>query len=59
VSPFVAYLATADCTLTGKLFAVQGGSIQECTGWQVGSGITTDGDWTVDIIAAELGGARV
>jgi NAD(P)-dependent dehydrogenase (short-subunit alcohol dehydrogenase family) len=59
VSPFVAYLATADCTISGKLFAVQGGSIQECTNWQVGAGISTDGDWSVDVIAAEFSGARV
>jgi NAD(P)-dependent dehydrogenase (short-subunit alcohol dehydrogenase family) len=59
VSPLVAYLASEDCTITGKLFSVQGGTIAECTGWQVGEGITTDGDWSVDLIASELGGARV
>jgi NAD(P)-dependent dehydrogenase (short-subunit alcohol dehydrogenase family) len=59
VSPLVAYLATADCPINGKLFSVQGGAIAEGTGWQLGEAITTDGDWTVDQIAAELGGARV
>jgi NAD(P)-dependent dehydrogenase (short-subunit alcohol dehydrogenase family) len=59
VSPLVAYLASADCTISGKLFSVQGGAISECTGWQVGEGITTDGDWSVEQIAVELGGARV
>jgi NAD(P)-dependent dehydrogenase (short-subunit alcohol dehydrogenase family) len=59
VSPLVAYLATEDCPITGKLFSVQGGTIAECTGWQVGDSITTDGDWTVEGIASELGGARV
>jgi NAD(P)-dependent dehydrogenase (short-subunit alcohol dehydrogenase family) len=59
VSPLVAYLASEDCQITGKLFSVQGGAISECSGWQVGDGITTDGDWSVDQIAAELGGARV
>jgi NAD(P)-dependent dehydrogenase (short-subunit alcohol dehydrogenase family) len=58
-SPLVAYLASEDCPITGKLFSVQGGTIAECTGWQVGEGITTDGDWSVELIAAELGGARV
>jgi NAD(P)-dependent dehydrogenase (short-subunit alcohol dehydrogenase family) len=58
VSPLVAYLATAGCPITGKLFAVQGGSIQECTNWQVGAGISTAGDWTIEHIAAELGGVR-
>jgi NAD(P)-dependent dehydrogenase (short-subunit alcohol dehydrogenase family) len=59
VSPLVAYLASEDCTITGKLFSVQGGAIAECTGWQVGEGITTEGDWSVELIASELGGARV
>ena len=59
VSPLVAYLATEDCPLTGKLFAVQGGSIAECNGWTMGDAISTDGDWTVEGIASELGGARV
>jgi NAD(P)-dependent dehydrogenase (short-subunit alcohol dehydrogenase family) len=59
VSPLVAYLASEDCSITGKLFSVQGGAIAECTGWQVGDAITTDGDWTVERVASELGGARV
>ena len=59
VSPLVAWLATEDCPVSGELFAVQGGSIQKLTGWKVGAGITTDGDWTIDEIAAQLGAARV
>jgi len=59
VAPFVAFLATEDCEITGKLFAVQGGSITECTNWQAGSGISAEGDWTIDGIAAELAGAPV
>jgi NAD(P)-dependent dehydrogenase (short-subunit alcohol dehydrogenase family) len=59
VSPLVAWLISDDCTLTGQLFAVQGGSIQKMSGWTVADGITTDGDWTIDNIAAQLGAARV
>ncbi|HEY1358391.1 MAG TPA: SDR family oxidoreductase [Thermoleophilaceae bacterium] len=59
VSPLVAYLAGEDCELTGKLFSVQGGAISELSGWTVEDGITTDGDWSVEQIAAQLGGARV
>jgi NAD(P)-dependent dehydrogenase (short-subunit alcohol dehydrogenase family) len=59
VSPLVAYLASEDCTISGKLFSVQGGTIAECTGWQVGEAVTTDGDWTVELVASQLGGARV
>jgi NAD(P)-dependent dehydrogenase (short-subunit alcohol dehydrogenase family) len=59
VSPLVAWLVSEDCPLTGQLFAVQGGAIQRLTGWQVGDGITTDGDWTIDNVGAQLGAARV
>jgi hypothetical protein len=59
VSPLVAWLISEDCSLTGQLFAVQGGAIQKLSGWTVGDGITTDGDWTIDNIAAQLGAARV
>lgn len=33
ISPLVAYLAAADCKLTGKVYAVQGGAITELAGW--------------------------
>jgi NAD(P)-dependent dehydrogenase (short-subunit alcohol dehydrogenase family) len=59
VSPLVAWLVSEDCPATGQLFAVQGGSIQRMSGWTVGDGITTEGDWTIDNIAAQLGAARV
>ena len=59
VSPLVGWLISEDCPLTGQLFAVQGGAIQKLAGWTVGDGITTDGDWTIDNIASQLGAARV
>ena len=59
VSPLVAWLASEDCPLTGALFAVQGGSIRRMTGWQLGEALTTDGDWTIEAIAAQLGAAPV
>jgi NAD(P)-dependent dehydrogenase (short-subunit alcohol dehydrogenase family) len=59
VSPLVAFLATVDCPVSGKMFMVQGGAIAECTGWQVGEAIGSDGPWTVESVAAQLGGARV
>jgi NAD(P)-dependent dehydrogenase (short-subunit alcohol dehydrogenase family) len=58
VSPLVAWLASEDCPVTGQIFAVQGGAIQKLTGWTVGEGIATDGDWTIDNIAAQLAGAK-
>ncbi|EHN09269.1 3-oxoacyl-[acyl-carrier protein] reductase [Patulibacter medicamentivorans] len=54
ISPLVAYLATADSTVTGKVFAVQGGSIQELVGWQVAKEIETDGPWEIGDIASRL-----
>jgi NAD(P)-dependent dehydrogenase (short-subunit alcohol dehydrogenase family) len=58
VSPLVGYLASADSPITGKLYTVQGGSIQELHGWQLGEAIRTGGDWTIAGIAGELVGAR-
>ena len=54
VSPLVAWLATEDCPVSGQLFAVQGGSIAKLVGWQMGDETKTDGDWTIDNIAAQL-----
>jgi NAD(P)-dependent dehydrogenase (short-subunit alcohol dehydrogenase family) len=54
VSPLVAWLATEDCPLSGRLFAVQGGSIQPIRGWELGEPITTDGDWTIDDIKERI-----
>jgi NAD(P)-dependent dehydrogenase (short-subunit alcohol dehydrogenase family) len=59
VSPLVAYLSSEDCPVTGKLFAVQGGTIAECQNWQLRESINTDGDWTIELIANELAGAPV
>ena len=59
VSPLVAFLAREDCSLTGKMFAVQGGAINPLTGWTVGDAITTDGDWTQQALDAHLGGVAL
>ena len=57
VSPLVAYLASEECTLTGKVYSVQGGALAELHGWTAGETISHDGEWTVDVIAEKLGGA--
>lgn len=54
ISPLVAYLATADCPITGKVFAVQGGAISELAGWHDIKTIETDQAWAIDDIAARL-----
>ncbi|MFD6392562.1 SDR family oxidoreductase [Nocardia sp. NPDC060259] len=54
ISPLVAHLAEADCPLTGKVFAVQGGAIVELAGWHDVRTVETDGPWTIDEVAAKL-----
>ena len=59
VSPLVAWLASADCPVTGRVFAVQGGQIARLENWSMGEDITADGPWTIEAIAGQLGGAKV
>ncbi|MFD5141941.1 SDR family oxidoreductase [Streptomyces sp. NPDC058401] len=54
ISPLVAYLAAQECTLTGQVFAVQGGSIQRLTGWTVADTTETEEPWTIKDIAGRL-----
>ncbi|HZM78876.1 MAG TPA: SDR family NAD(P)-dependent oxidoreductase [Candidatus Limnocylindrales bacterium] len=56
VSPLVAYLCTAGCGITGKLFTVQGGLIQELNGWRAGTSYETTGPWSVESVASKLEG---
>ncbi len=51
ISPLVAYLASEKCPHNGKVFGVQGGSIQELLGWHMGRTIDSAGPWTVEDIA--------
>jgi NAD(P)-dependent dehydrogenase (short-subunit alcohol dehydrogenase family) len=51
VSPVVAYLATADCPLTGRVLFVQGGKVQAFEPWTLGSAIEKEGRWTVPELA--------
>ena len=51
IAPLVAYLATEKCPHNGKVFGVQGGSIQELIGWHTARTIETDGPWTIEDIA--------
>jgi NAD(P)-dependent dehydrogenase (short-subunit alcohol dehydrogenase family) len=47
ISPLVAYLAAQRCTLSGKLFAVQGGSISLLEGWHTVRTTETGKPWTI------------
>jgi NAD(P)-dependent dehydrogenase (short-subunit alcohol dehydrogenase family) len=55
ISPLIARLAAADCKLTGKVYAVQGGVIQELDGWHDVSAIESEGPWEIDDLADRLG----
>lgn len=55
ISPVVARLAAEDCKLTGKVYAVQGGVIQELAGWRDVSAIESEGPWEIADLADRLG----
>jgi NAD(P)-dependent dehydrogenase (short-subunit alcohol dehydrogenase family) len=47
VSPFVAYLATADCPIQGRVFFVAGGGIHLFQPFAIVDSIAKEGRWTV------------
>ena len=51
VSPFVAYLATEGCPLTGETFLVQGGVVQRVQSWELAQKIDKGDRWTVADLA--------
>ena len=48
VSPFVAYLATADCPINGRVFFVVGGQVHLFQPFAIVDHIEKDGRWTVE-----------
>lgn len=48
VSPFVAYLGTADCPINGRVFFVMGGGIHLFQPFAIIDKIEKDGRWTVE-----------
>jgi NAD(P)-dependent dehydrogenase (short-subunit alcohol dehydrogenase family) len=48
VSPFVAYLATADCPIKGRVFFVYGGTVALFQPFAIIDRIDTDHRWTID-----------
>ena len=53
VSPFVAYLATADCPITGECFMVQGGRVGRVQSWTRAESIDKSDRWTIKELAEE------
>lgn len=58
VSPFVAYLATADCPFSGEAFLVQGGLVQRFAPWTLSEKIDKGDRWTVAELAAAADGLK-
>ncbi len=48
ISPFVAYLATEDCPIHGRVFFVQGGEIFLFKPFSIVDQISKEGFWTVE-----------
>jgi NAD(P)-dependent dehydrogenase (short-subunit alcohol dehydrogenase family) len=55
ISPFVAYLATADCPIKGRVFFVRGGGIHLFQPFAVIDSISKDGRWTVAELQEQAG----
>ncbi len=53
ISPFVAYLATADCPINGRAFMLLGGQISLFQPWAIVDGITKDGRWSIEELEGE------
>jgi NAD(P)-dependent dehydrogenase (short-subunit alcohol dehydrogenase family) len=53
ISPFVAYLATEECPISGRSFFVHGGSVHLFQPWAIIDKIETDHRWTLDELAKE------
>ena len=54
VSPLVAYLATADCPMTGQVFFVQGGQVRLFQPWTMTTTIDKHDRWTVAELAEAM-----
>jgi NAD(P)-dependent dehydrogenase (short-subunit alcohol dehydrogenase family) len=54
VSPLVAYLSTASCPATGRVFFVQGGKVQAFQPWTLTEAIEKDDRWTVAELEQEM-----
>ena len=54
ISPLVAFLSTAGCSLTGETFLAQGGVVKRLDGWSIRDTIEQREKWTVDALADAL-----
>jgi NAD(P)-dependent dehydrogenase (short-subunit alcohol dehydrogenase family) len=56
ISPFVAYLATEQCPINGRVFFVMGGEVHLFQPWSIVESVKKEGKWTVEELEKE--GAR-
>jgi NAD(P)-dependent dehydrogenase (short-subunit alcohol dehydrogenase family) len=54
VSPMVAWLATENCPVNGRVFFVQGGKVQNFQPWTLTDSIDKDDRWTVAELETEM-----
>lgn len=54
IAPLVTYLASDECSISGAVFAVQGGAISKVTPMQIGATIESDTPWELDDIHKRL-----
>ncbi|MFI7195156.1 SDR family oxidoreductase [Nocardia nova] len=61
VSPFVGYLLSPNCALSGEVFLVGGSRVQRIQPWQKDSGwkLMTEGRWTLDALEKAVADAGV
>ena len=52
ISPFVAYLSTADCPIAGKVFFVWANEVRLFQPWTIVDTVSTDGRWTIEGLEA-------
>jgi len=53
ISPFVAYLATEDCPIAGRVFWVRGGEVALFQPFAIVDTIRTDGRWSIEDLQKE------
>jgi NAD(P)-dependent dehydrogenase (short-subunit alcohol dehydrogenase family) len=54
ISPLVAYLATEECPVNGKVFFVQGGKVQHFQPWTLTNALDKDAKWTIEELARDV-----
>ncbi|HKE75114.1 MAG TPA: SDR family oxidoreductase [Acidimicrobiales bacterium] len=55
ISPFVAYLSTEMCPITGRVFFVVGGQVHLFQPWALIDKVETEGRWTVEDLELQAG----